>query len=424
MINKQHFFLFAFIASIFSACETQDIKEYVTNNIVKIQTISPDSTDFSDLLEIGDAIGDSRIVMLGEQDHGDAPAFLAKTRLVKYLHEKKGFNVLAFESDFFALNEGWDRLAKTSNEINRFLPGNIFPIWTDCQQCENLFYKYIPNNYSENRPLIISGFDSQIHGEYSLTNLRSFLDSYLKKQNINYVHIEQYKADFVSFMDATMYKKTIQKQQKFKGALEHIINELKLVDTSSFEMTLLKSLRANAESGIFNLSNNLDKSVEIRDRQMAENLKWLLKYKFPKQKIIVWAHNMHILKRPEVIKDSVWPLKKNMGGIFTSDQKLHAQTYVLGFNSRTGTAGRINNSQKFSVKPPTENSFETWIPDSFHYAFVDFKRFRINNPREKEPFSMKGLGHGATNSVWTDHFDGVFYLRDMYPCTELKHKPL
>jgi erythromycin esterase-like protein len=41
--------------------------------------------------------------LLGEQNHGDAPALFAKTKLVKYLHEKHGFNILAFESDFYGL---------------------------------------------------------------------------------------------------------------------------------------------------------------------------------------------------------------------------------------------------------------------------------------------------------------------------------
>src|SRR5262245_61862370 len=91
--------------SFFTTIQPQtSIKAYVQQTAVPIQTVQPEATDYSDLEAIGNAIGDAKIVMLGEQDHGDAPTYLAKTRLVKYLHEKKGFNVLAVESDFYALN--------------------------------------------------------------------------------------------------------------------------------------------------------------------------------------------------------------------------------------------------------------------------------------------------------------------------------
>ena len=102
------------------------IKEYVSAKTVAINTIEPDSTNYADLQPIGDAIGNDRLVLLGEQDHGDAPTFLAKTRLIKYLHEKKGFNVLAFESDFFGLNDGWDKLRKEKPGIDTFILKNVF----------------------------------------------------------------------------------------------------------------------------------------------------------------------------------------------------------------------------------------------------------------------------------------------------------
>ena len=79
-----------------TAC-SQNIREFVKQSSVEVKSILPDNEDYSDLESIGNAIGDSRLVMLGEQDHGDAPTFLAKSRLIKYLHEKKGLN--EFDTD-------------------------------------------------------------------------------------------------------------------------------------------------------------------------------------------------------------------------------------------------------------------------------------------------------------------------------------
>jgi erythromycin esterase len=137
-----------------------NIEKYVRNNTVKISAIDPDSTNYADLKALNKAIGNDSLVMLGEEDHGDAPAFLAKTRLVKYLHEKRGFNVLAFEGDFFALNEGWDNLAKTQAPIRKFIFNDLFGVWTMCDACSNLFYDYIPATYQTKQPLVVSGFDS------------------------------------------------------------------------------------------------------------------------------------------------------------------------------------------------------------------------------------------------------------------------
>jgi hypothetical protein len=57
--------------------------------------------DFSDLAPLADFVGNRRIVLLGESGHGVAEFNHLKVRLVKYLHEELGFDVVAFESSFY-----------------------------------------------------------------------------------------------------------------------------------------------------------------------------------------------------------------------------------------------------------------------------------------------------------------------------------
>lgn len=58
------------------------------------------------LAALGRAVGDARIVLLGEPWHGDGAAMAQRARVVEYLHEAKNFDVLVFESDFYALHRG------------------------------------------------------------------------------------------------------------------------------------------------------------------------------------------------------------------------------------------------------------------------------------------------------------------------------
>lgn len=108
-----------------------------------------------------------------------------------------------------------------------------------------------------------------------------------------------------------------------------------------------------------------------------------------------------------------------MGNVFVQDYALEQSTYIIGFNSRVGSAGRINIAKKFDVQAPPKYSFETWVPEETKFAFVDFKAFRNQNPTVKEYFKLKGIGHSETIAMWYNVYDGIFYVRDMYPCDKI-----
>ena len=56
------------------------------------------------------SIGDSRIVLLGENGHGVGSLSELKVDLVEWLYEEQGFEVLVFESGFFECGHVWRRI--------------------------------------------------------------------------------------------------------------------------------------------------------------------------------------------------------------------------------------------------------------------------------------------------------------------------
>src|SRR6476646_1280732 len=74
---------------------------WLKEHAVGLRSIDPADEDFADLEPLRKVIGDARIVQLGEQSHGDGATFHAKARLIKFLHQKMGFDVLAFESGLY-----------------------------------------------------------------------------------------------------------------------------------------------------------------------------------------------------------------------------------------------------------------------------------------------------------------------------------
>lgn len=391
-------------------CSGQNqIKKYIQASSTPIYTIQPDSTDFTDLEIIGKAIGDSKVVMLGEQDHGDAPTFLAKTRIIKYLHEKKGFNVLAFESDFFGLNYGWDNLTKEKSLIDTFLRKNIFPVWTLCNTCKELFYNYIPETYETQNPLIISGFDNQMYLNYSSKNLTLKLDSVLRQLNLPITTKTKYVKEVIPIIDSLIlnYGQNLNVYSTCDSYLNEIKDEIgKKIDKNAFWMMVIENLiQLNIE--YMNIVNNNDTA---RDYQMAMNLKWLIENKFPKEKIIVWAASYHLSK------SEIWYNSSTMGSTFTSNSSSKS-SYVIGFASYEGEAGMLG-SKHYTLNKPNRNGFENWIDKSVNFSFTDFKKFNELFPNNSETFYTTILGHQDLKREWNKFFDGIFFIRKMYPCSK------
>lgn len=400
----------------------QDIQEFVTKNLTPISNIDTASNDYNDLEPIGTAIGNARIVMLGEQDHGDAPTFLAKTRLIKYLHEKKGFNVLAFESDFYGLTTGWENTPKTPDSIYKFLRGNIYSLWTSSDACNYLFKEYIPGTFKTGQALNISGFDPQVSLAYSHANLKNDLTAYISAHHLK----EKFTGDstYEKFLVALQELVGQQRSVKVFGNDERrsiLQNGLSLLKENTSDTSYWRTI-------IDNLVDYNNNSNETRDKRMSLNLKYLVNGQYRNEKVIVWAANTHIIRYTDRITSNKKRLKgiifENMGTDFTNDPQFTKDTYILGFASYEGSAGRLG-SRIYKLLPPEKKGFENWIPESINFGFVDFKKYNQAFNAPDNAFLMKAPSHftipgNVAKIPWNLVYDGVFYIREMYPVKRLE----
>jgi hypothetical protein len=105
-----------------------------------------------------------------------------------------------------------------------------------------------------------------------------------------------------------------------------------------------------------------------------------------------------------------------MGKLFTQDSILDKETYVLGFTSFAGDGGRLG-LKKYSIDPPSAESFEGWVNHNMAYAFINFRDFNGKQEAVQPKFEMRYWYYKSFKDVWNQIFDGMFFVRQTHACT-------
>ena len=123
-----------------------------------LRSIDPLDEDWSDLEPFGEAVASCDVVLLGEAGHGDGLAFLAKTRIIKYLREVHGYDVLAFEAGVYSCEKAHTALM-AGRDPWEALDQGLHAVWLTEELTE--LVRYVDSTYREGRPLRVTGFDCQ-----------------------------------------------------------------------------------------------------------------------------------------------------------------------------------------------------------------------------------------------------------------------
>src|SRR5688572_20725992 len=88
-------------AQVSPAAPADELQSWIAENAVSLRSIDPADEEFRDLEFLADVIGDAQVVQLGEASHSAGNGFAAKARLVKFLHQRMGFDVLVCEEGIY-----------------------------------------------------------------------------------------------------------------------------------------------------------------------------------------------------------------------------------------------------------------------------------------------------------------------------------
>lgn len=397
---------------------------WLKNNAVNVSSVSTTDTNFSDLAPLKNILKNVNIVMLGEQAHGEGNVISAKIRLIKFLHEQMGFDMLAFESGFYNLQKANEDV-NNGMRIDSALSKSILFAWTNMNEFDPLL-QYLNDNKKGSNQISFCGFDNQIADFYwpyltkdiektfdNITPLSeadrklfySFFDRAVSYRN----HFSNLNDSLLFFNDLTLYC--------------DLTKKMKNQEEGSYWYQVFKSLEAFSKSSIIYRNSGEDKPWykinNLRDEQMADNLIWLIEHN-PNKKFIVWAASNHLsrnLKTLKEVSDTTFyahyiPMGEHI------KNKYGDKAYSMGFTAAGGTwFAKWQMPEPKEVKVANNNSIECYMQRAdFTYGIVNFRNLPKDNFLNQEIFSNP-FGHQHRFGIWPNVLDGIFFINEIIPPT-------
>ena len=367
------------------------------------QWIAAHAKPATDLAAFGSAIGDHTLVALAEDSHGDGAAFALKERLVEYLHEKKGFDVLFLESGLYDVSAIW-QAAQGGASVAAQGPGNIFFMYSKSREGSALL-DYVDQQRKTAHPLILAGIDAQHSGGLALNEMPGALIAYLKARGAA-APGEDYLALMHRIIGFDRTPPGAEQQAAFFAAAEKLEgglcapqpDSLHFPDSPGWWCRILRSLDSQA--------HDYWQGTGSRDTAMAENLHWLMDNPYKGHKAMLWAHIGHAARfiRPDTGSPS-------MGQVLSG---FYGDRYYVA----TVTAGGGDIIDFTTMKPvplaPTQ-------PGSLEEALGRLKPPALFLDLRGAPDAVTGM---AVRSFEYQYFpvtakmlglDGVFYLKTAKP---------
>ncbi len=374
-------------------------RRWVSTNAIRLETVEA-GHGFADLQPLKQIIGPARIVALGEATHGTREFFQLKHRILEFLVTEMGFNVFAIEAtmpESFDIN---DYVLTGRGDPEKALAGIYFWTW-DTEEVRTMIewmrnYNADPGHI---RKVKFYGFDMQFAPRAAKVTL-----AYLHKVDPpQAARAEKTLALLTSpYTDAGFD----QLPQDQKNAAAKTIQAV----LSGFDQRKADYIRrssaddwAVARQHARVLGQNIElrsRGVSVRDRAMAENVRWLMEHEGPDAKAVVWAHNGHVATGEGAMGSY---LRRNYG----SDMVVFGFAFDRGgFLAREGPVQTKGGLRSFEVGPAPADSLDALLAAAdLKIAAIDLRTLSKSGPVAEwfaAPHATRDIG-----AVFFEHSSGL-----------------
>ena len=327
-------------------------------------------------------VSEKETVFLGEAVHFSGTDFLAKTEFIKYLVIEHQYKDIAFESDFFALLFDHNK-------------SNLYPLWSKSNQCEELFDFLKKNNVT------IWGFDNKLHSDYSRNNFTTKLSEILNDGGIK---LDNEFIRITNLIIANQFDSRKILSQKEINYVRNYIVEIQsdeAIKANKLWYQILENFKTAIK--LYTVKDNIShkNGIPIRDKQMANNLDYLVKQNVNK-KFIVWLANGHMSK--------------------SNDESMEGQTMGYQFRELNPNSSyhiavasiRLpNRNEKSIIKASkNKNSILSLLPSLDINYFVDTKTLTSENiSLGNKIFDDMYIFNLKSNKInLLNHFDALVFI--------------
>jgi erythromycin esterase len=390
-----------------SQSEIATLKKY----IYPLRTYEPDGGDTKDLKVLDNLIGSSKVVALGEVTHGSSEIFKMKNRIIQYLSVNNGFDIFSIEANMPEAYKLNDYTVRGEGDPKKLIAGMYFWTWRT-EEVLNMVEWMRKFNQPKQR-IEFTGFDMQYYDGAVNELLEAFKGNGEAENKIGEL---KKKLDEIRNR-ARQTRGMISVGYSEMREIDDIISFLKNgIETSSFQT----SKKAWLQQNIVIVQQYLEMNNYLwRDKCMADNFIWI-KEQNPKSKLVIWAHNGHIMKTNQ------------MQGAHLA-QKLGDDYVTFGFSFFDGsyTAAGSKGLGSYDAVQAYPGTLEYLLEQLKEPIFIlDLKKIKSDNHKDTEwllgQLEYRRVGAVGGNPIEfseskiSDDFDYLIFIKTSSPSTLLQ----